>query len=90
MLIGIFPVSCACRICINKVNVYRYADEAVVFAPTSPGIRELLVNVKILIYFFFQLVNNVVRLKVGIFRPKWSISENEKAFECNSERIENN
>ena len=87
VLTGISRVNSACRIGISKMNVQGYADDIVVFAPTSSGLRELLVNMERLIS-DVELAINVAKTKVVVFRPKGSIYANELAFEYNGESIE--
>ena len=87
VLTGISRVNSACRIGISKMNVLGYADDIVVFAPTSTGLRELLENMEGLVS-DLELAINVAKTKVVVFRPKGSIYENELNFEYNGESIE--
>ena len=80
-------MNCACRIGISKINVQGSADDTVVFAPTSTGLRELLVNQERLIS-DLELTNNVARTKLFVLRPKGSIYKNKLAFEYKDENIE--
>ena len=72
VLTGISQVNCACRIGISKMNVHGYADDTVVFAPTSSALRELLGNIERQIS-DVELAINVAKTKVVVFGSKGSI-----------------
>ena len=56
------------------------------FAPTSPGRRELPVNMETLIS-GPELMIIVVETKVFIFKREWTIYENKLAFQYSGERL---
>ena len=73
---------------MNRVkNIQGYADDLVLFAPTAAGLKVLIEPIENLIL-DHELMNNVAKTEVVIFKPVGRVLGANISFECKGEPVE--